>query len=227
MEYFVPFSFGKGECRVDASETAPLNGRRAQAARNDQRILDAARAVFTADPEAPIAAVAERAGVGISALYRRYVGKEDLLQRLALDGLQRYVSVAEASLADTRDPWLAFADFMRSELDAGANSLSVRFAGSFVATPEMHRLGQRGYELTQRLLDRAKAAGAVRADITTSDLTLIFEQVQSIRIGDEERMRQLRHRALALFLDALRHPGTSALPGPPPTWEELSRRYDG
>ncbi len=51
--------------------TAPLSGRKAQAARNDTLILAAARAVFTADPSAPIAAVAERAGVGISALYRR------------------------------------------------------------------------------------------------------------------------------------------------------------
>jgi hypothetical protein len=43
----------------------PLSGRRAQAARNDQRILEAARAAFVADADAPIAAVAERAGVGI------------------------------------------------------------------------------------------------------------------------------------------------------------------
>jgi AcrR family transcriptional regulator len=42
--------------------------RAAQAARNDQAILDAAREVFVADPTAPIAAVADRAGVGISAL---------------------------------------------------------------------------------------------------------------------------------------------------------------
>ncbi len=69
------------------TSAAPLNGRRAQAARNDQRILDAARAVFTADPEAPIAVVAERAGVGIGALYRRYPSKEALLERLSLDGL--------------------------------------------------------------------------------------------------------------------------------------------
>jgi AcrR family transcriptional regulator len=57
----------------------PLRGRRAEAARNDQRILDAAREVFVADPGAPIAAVAKRAGVGIGALYRRYASKEELL----------------------------------------------------------------------------------------------------------------------------------------------------
>jgi hypothetical protein len=55
--------------------------RRAQAARNDQRILDAAREAFVADPGAPIAAVAKRAGVGIGALHRRYPSKEELLRR--------------------------------------------------------------------------------------------------------------------------------------------------
>ena len=58
---------------------APLSGRRAEAARNDQRIIDAAREVFVADSGAPIAAVAKRAGVGIGALYRRYASKEELL----------------------------------------------------------------------------------------------------------------------------------------------------
>src|SRR5262249_9440085 len=50
----------------------PLPGRQAEAARNDQLILDAARAVFIAAPAAPVSEVAKRAGVGIAALYRRY-----------------------------------------------------------------------------------------------------------------------------------------------------------
>ena len=49
----------------------PMSGRKAQAARNDEVILDAARAVFVADPGAPVSAVADAAGVGMSALYRR------------------------------------------------------------------------------------------------------------------------------------------------------------
>ena len=77
----------------------PLSGRRAEAARNDKQILDAARAVFLEDPEAPIAAVAKRAGVGIGALYRRYRSKDELLVRLAGDGLRRYIAAAEAALA--------------------------------------------------------------------------------------------------------------------------------
>jgi hypothetical protein len=62
------------------SETmsAPLSGRQAEARRNDGLILEAAREVFVEDPDAPISAVAERAGVGIGALYRRYASKEEL-----------------------------------------------------------------------------------------------------------------------------------------------------
>ena len=60
--------------------------------------------MFVANPEAPIAAVAERAGVGISALYRRYASKEDLLRRLCADGLARYIAAVEEALAATAIP---------------------------------------------------------------------------------------------------------------------------
>src|SRR5579885_2290676 len=189
---------------METTKSVPLNGRRAQAARNDELVLEAARAVFTADPTAPIAAVAERAGVGISVLYRRYRSKDDLLQRLSLDGLRRYNAAAEDALAEKGDPWAAFAAFMRRCVDEGAGSLSVRFAGNFTATDELYRLGRKANELTQKLLDKAQAAGVVRPDIGGSDLALLFEQLQAIRVGDEERNGQLRQRYLTLILDALR-----------------------
>jgi AcrR family transcriptional regulator len=212
---------------VETTKSVPLSGRRAQAIRNDQLVLDAARAVFTADPSAPIAAVAERAGVGISVLYRRYRSKDDLLQRLSVDGLQRYIDAAEAALADTGDPWAVLAAFMQRCVDEGAGSLSVRFAGNFTATDELYRLGRKANEVTKKLLDRTKAAGEVRHDIEVADLSLLFEQLQAIRAGDEERNIQLRHRYLALILDALHTQSGSPLPGPPPTREELGRRYGG
>jgi AcrR family transcriptional regulator len=211
---------------TSSASTTPLSGRRAQAARNDQRILDAARAVFTADPSAPIAAVAERAGVGISALYRRYPSKEALLQRLSLEGLQRYLAAAETALADAGDPWAALVEFMRRCLDEGAGSLTVRFAGSFTATEELYRLGREAHAATERLLARSQVAGALRADIVVGDLSLIFEQLQAIQVGDERRTGQLRRRYLALLLDALHTPSAGPLPGPPPSWDEIGRRYE-
>jgi AcrR family transcriptional regulator len=206
--------------------TRPLSGRRAQAARNDQLILEAARQVFIADPDAPVSAVAEAAGVGMSALYRRYRSKEELLARLAGDGLRRYLAAAEAALADDGDPWTAFAGFMSSIVDADTHSLTVRLAGTFTPTTDLYRDAAKAQELNVRLLERTKAAGAVRADLDVNDLTFLFEQLATVRLGDQERTRQLRHRYLALLLDGLHTPSPGPLPGTPPTWTEISGRWD-
>jgi AcrR family transcriptional regulator len=203
---------------------AGLSGRKAQAARNDEVILSAARAVFVADPSAPISAVAERARVGISALYRRYPSKEELLRTLCGEGLHRYNAIAEAAL-DESDPWEALATFMRGVVEADTHSLTLALAGTFQPTEELRGEAQRSGVLTERLLERARAAGAVRDDITVADLTMVFEQVGAIRFGDDERTALLRRRALTLHLDAFRARPTAPLPGPPATSDELRARW--
>jgi AcrR family transcriptional regulator len=208
------------------STTRPLSGRRAQAARNDQRILEAARQVFVADPAAPVGAVAAQAGVGMSALYRRYRSKEELLQRLAGDGLRRYIAEAEAALADDGDPWAAFAGFMGRIVDADTHALVLRLAGTFTPTKDLYDDAERAQQLNLRLLARAKAAGAVRADLDVNDLSFVFEQVASVRLGDPDRTRRLRHRYLGLLLDGLHSSSPEPLAGPPPSWEEMRDRWD-
>ena len=54
---------------------------------------------------------------------------------------------------------------------------------------------------------------------------MVFEQLASIRLGDEDRTHQLRHRYLALLLEAMHGPSSSPLPGPPPTWQEITARW--
>jgi AcrR family transcriptional regulator len=206
--------------------SAPLSGRHAEARRNDRLILEAAREVFVADPEAPISAVAERAGVGIGALYRRYASKEELLRQLCAEGLRRYIAEAEVALTDEGDPWAAFADFMRRIVAADTHALTLRLAGTFTPTEELYRDSRKAQELNVRLFERTKTAGAIRPDVVVDDLSLLFEQLAAMRVLDEERTRQLRSRYLALLLDALRAPSGSPLPGPPPSWEEISRRWE-
>ena len=205
----------------------PLSGRRGQAAQNDERILAAAREVFIADADAPISAVASRAGVGISALYRRYPGKEDLLRQLCRDGLRLYVEEAEAALADDGDPWDAFARFLRRIVAADVHSLTVRLAGTFTPTADMFEDARRSVELNAQLVARAAAHGELRGDVTSEDLPLILEMVAAIRpgvFGDDERTAELRQRFLSLCLDGLRR-DTDSLPGSPPTDAELGRRW--
>jgi AcrR family transcriptional regulator len=211
---------------MEASESAPLSGRRAQAARNDVRILEAARAVFVADPDAPISAVAEHAGVGISAVYRRYESKEGLLRRLCADGLARYLAAAEAAVAERGEPWSAFSQFMRQVVDADTHALTIRLAGTFEPTDELRREAMRANELTAQLVERAKAAGDLRADVEPEDLSSVFEQLSALRLGDEERTTELRRRYLALQLDGLHGSRTGDLPGRAPGWQELSRRWE-
>ena len=204
---------------------APLSGRRAQAARNDELILQAAREVFVANPEAPIADVAKRAGVGISALYRRYPSKEDLLRRLCADGLQRYIDAVQAAVDEEGDAWEAFAGFMRRAVDADSNSLTLRLAGTFTPTPELYEMADHAQRLNRRLFARTKKAGAIRADADVNDVGSILEQIAALRLGDEERTRAIRRRYLTIVLDGLRTPEPSTLPAPPPTWDEVTARW--
>ncbi|GAA0399772.1 TetR/AcrR family transcriptional regulator [Microbispora corallina] len=204
------------------TETEPA--RRGRAARNDSVILDAARAVFLEDPKAPIAAVAERAGVGMSALYRRYAGKEDLLRRLCHDGLRRFIAEAEAADAEP-DGWAAFTRFLERVVEADVHSLTVHLAGTFTPTPEMRRDAERAGALGAALAGRAAASGRLRRDVVTGDVGLVLEGCAAIRVPDPGRTRELRLRHLAMLLDGMAAADAPALPGPPPAPGELDWRW--
>jgi len=126
-----------------SSAAGHMSGRRKQAARNDQLILESARAVFLEDPGAPITAVALHAKVGISALYSRYGSKEELLRRLCAEGLARFVAETEAALADPGEPWTVFAGFIRRLVAADTSSMTLALAGRFTPTPAMFELAMR------------------------------------------------------------------------------------
>jgi AcrR family transcriptional regulator len=198
----------------------PTNGRRQQAERNNETILTAAREVFLADPKAPIAAVAERAGVGISALYRRYPSKEDLLRTLCHDGLRHFIDQATAAQQEP-DGWTALVNFLRGVVDADVHSLTTHLAGTFTPTAEMHADAVVSFGLAETLFDRA--APALRPGATVADLTMVLEMCAAIRLPDPQRTIDLRRRYLTLILDGLR--SGSELPGPPPGVAELNWRW--
>jgi AcrR family transcriptional regulator len=207
----------------------PLSGRQAEAARNDQRILESARAVFVADPGAPISAVAKNAGVGISALYTRYGSKEELLRTLCTDGLVIVVEETETAIERVKqgdDRWTVFTDFMRHLADADTSSMTRALAGKFVPTPEMFTLANRSSGLMEEFFGLIR--DTLRPGVVAHDVSLVFELVAAIRFASPGRTTELRHRYLTVILDGLRAAAgqdRNDLPGPPPAWQELSERW--
>ena len=197
------------------------SGRARQAARNDETILQAAREVFLEDHRAPISAVAERAGVGISALYRRYAGKEDLLRTLCHDGLQWFIAEAEQAQRQI-DDWTAFETFLRGVVDADVHSLTVHLAGTFPPSEEMRADAIRANELALALFERVRPL--LRRGAVPADITMLLEMCAAVRVPDPDRTRELRVRYVDILLDGMR--AGDELPGPAPTVEELSWRWN-
>jgi AcrR family transcriptional regulator len=202
-----------------------LRGRQAQAAQNDELILRAAREVFLDDPTAPISAVAERAGVGIGALYHRYAGKEDLLRTLCRNGQEIYLAEIRQALASGAGPWEAFTTFLHRIVAANTNGLTVRLAGTFVPTDEMLALAEEMRVLGDELFERVRATGLLRDDVTFLDIGFLLELLAGVKLGDADRTAELRQRHLGVIIDGLRSGQRTQLPGQPPTWQEQTGRW--
>jgi len=207
--------------------TTPLPGRKAEAARNDTAILDAAREVFLRDPQASMAVVARTAGVGVGGLYRRYPSKDALLQKLCGDGLREFVALARSAADDRGDPFDALAGFLRQVVSADLHALTVRLGGTFVSTGALRDLAVEAAVLIEALVGRASGAGRLRRGFVSTDVPLLLEQVTAVRVKDPGRTTALRFRALELALLGL-DVSTSAevaVPGVPPTAEEMGERW--
>lgn len=197
--------------------TSALSGRQAEARRNDERIKAAARSVLAEmGAGAPVSVIAQRAGVGMGALYRRYATKEDLVRQLCVDSMEYTVRQAETALAEP-DAWPAFAGFMQSCLDASVGSLS-HLAGSFTVTDEIWTLGERVRQSIQSVIDRAHTEGPMRPGITAADVCLLLQQLGSSHKTGQTPSARRADRYLTLILDGLQ--GAEPLPYEPADWQE-------
>jgi AcrR family transcriptional regulator len=208
-----------------ARGAAPLRGRQAQAAHNDELILQVAREVFLDDPAAPISAVAARAGVGIGALYHRYAGKEDLLRTLCRNGQETYLTEIRQALAADSEPWEAFTGFLRRIVAASTHGLTVRLAGTFEPSDEQLALAEEMQSLGTELFERVRGAGLLRDDVTYLDIEFLLEFLAGVKLGDARRTAELRQRHLAVIIDGLRAGQHTPLPGRAPTWQEQTERW--
>jgi len=209
-----------------AEQTAPRRGRHAEGARNDQRLLEAARDVFAAQgTAATVAAIADRAGLGIGSLYRRYGGKTELLQHLCLLAMQQAATAADEALAQP-DPAAALTGYIRACVALRTGALAP-LAGTIQTTPEMRELSRQGRRRHQAVIDRAHQDGGLRPDVTALDISWMIEQfARTAPPADaSEDDRNVQQRLLAIAIDGLYATSALPLPGHPPTTHQYERRW--
>ncbi|GAB2675950.1 TetR/AcrR family transcriptional regulator [Saccharopolyspora gloriosae] len=155
---------------AESSRIPDDEGLRADARRNRERILVAARAVFAEHGiEAPMATVARRAGVGVATLYRRFPARDDLVRAAFARQLETCGQALTEAVADP-DPWRGFRRLVETacELQREERGFSAAFATAFPGSTADH--ARRAERELKALIRRAQAAGALRADFHPSDL---------------------------------------------------------
>jgi AcrR family transcriptional regulator len=205
-------------------------GRQAEARRNDLAVLEAARDVFTAlGADAPIAAVAERAGVGMGTLYRRYGSKAELLQRLCILAMEQALEAAEEALR-AEDPWAGLAGYISACVELRSGALA-SLAGQIETTDEMRCTARQGMARTAEIVERAHRDGSLRPDATAMDVTWLIEQFSRRAPDpvDRDDEHGVRSRLVAIALDGLRarvQAGSGKeLPGEPPRQTDYETRW--
>ncbi|MEU1169788.1 TetR/AcrR family transcriptional regulator [Streptomyces microflavus] len=215
-----------------ADTTAPAAQRRtprprADALRNRERIVTAAREMFVEfGPDVPLDDVARRAGVGNATLYRNFPDRAALTHEVVLAVTSRTTLRAEEAVAAEADPFAALSRFVHAAADERIGALCPMLSGVFDKDhPDL--IAARGHleEAVEGLVSRAMSAGRLRTDIAVGDVLVALSQLTrplpGIACLDIDRFT---HRHLQLFLDGLEAPARSVLPGSAATLENLRRR---
>jgi AcrR family transcriptional regulator len=172
---------------------------RADARRNRERVLAAARAVFAAQGrDAQMDDVARRAKVGMGTVYRHFPTKEALLEALAREQFE-LITVWAREAQEAADPWQAFVDLIWRGAEHQAQDRALMEA----VADHKSRVAAEAVELQEcmrRLMERAKAQGAMRLDASGEDVPVMMCGLGCVmqRGGDGWR------RYLELMLDGLR-----------------------
>jgi AcrR family transcriptional regulator len=195
------------------TSTRPL---RADAARNRELLLAAAADEFAERGlDASVADIARRAGVGKGTVFRHFATKDDLIAAIVLDRINALNAIGE-QLLEAVNPGTALLEF----LTAAARQRQQRDlsflpkAGELNA--EVRRAQAKMFQTIHTLLDRAREHGAVRADITGTDVVLLMCAPNYVTGYVPDASPDLWQRYLAIIFDGLRPEGAHPLPQPPP-----------
>ena len=174
---------------------------RADAARNAERILRAAREVYAeVGPDAPMELVASRAQVGERTLYRRFPTKGDLVRAVLDQSIAENLTPAIEKAIRNRDPLRGLTDLIEAAISLGAREHNILAAARKADALDnvSVQLDQALYALTRRAQD----AGLIRADLVPEDLPRIIAMLNSVLWAMDPASDGWR-RYVALMLDAL------------------------
>ncbi|MFI6639377.1 TetR/AcrR family transcriptional regulator [Streptomyces sp. NPDC050504] len=197
---------------------------RADALRNRERIVTAAREMFVEfGPFAPLDDVARRAGVGNATLYRHFPDRDALVHGVVLAVMSSVNDQAERAAAEEADTFDALVRFAHAAAGERIGALCPMLSSGFDGHhPELVAERARLEVSVQGLVTRAQEAGRLRTDVAVGDLMVALSQLTRPLPGVGcLDIDQFVHRHLAIFLDGLQAPARSALPGKAATLEDL------
>ena len=189
---------------------------RSDAQDNRDRVLDAARALFSERGlDVPVRDIARRAEVGPATLYRRFPTKQSLINEAFADEFESCQQIVEGGCTDP-DPWSGFRSVIQrlGELTARNHG----FVDAFMsASPEAFTVGAHRMELLQKLselAERAKRSGELRPDFVIDDLVLILLASRGLQSKLTGSRDVAAARFSSLAIDAFRHQGSEITPPP-------------
>jgi len=202
---------------------------RADAQRNLVRVLDAAREVFAEQGiDAPVTEIADRAGVGVGTIFRRFPTKDDLLVAVVEQRTEQLIDAADVALGSS-DPGAALQRFMEA---AAAMQISDRCWCDATGTDLFGRDGIRDLidvlvGKMGELLTRAQTAGHVRPDLRALDIPVLLMAVAKSGLMLEDAAPGAWKRYLGLVFDGLRPEAAHPLPRRALNRREFESARDG
>jgi AcrR family transcriptional regulator len=159
---------------------------RSDARANRERVLAAAvTAVLREGRQVPMGTIAADAGVGIGTLYRRYPNREALLEALTLRAFHLVLECAE-NAENRNEPGLATLSSFLDRVISHADQLVLPLHGGPIPTAA-ETLAARSsvHQAIQRILERGRRDGTIRADATTRDIIVLTALLAQPRPGPD------------------------------------------
>lgn len=197
--------------------TTPERPLRVDAARNRELLLDAAEIEFEAKgPDVSVLDIVRRAGVAKGTFFRHFASKDDLIAAIVGQHIGTLIDVAE-HLENAEDAGAALLQFL-TVASAQRQQYDVSFllrAGE--SDDRVSGVRTRLYRLIGVLVDNARTARAIRADVTATDIILLMCAPNHVVEYLPSPAPDLWQRYLTIIFDGLRPEGAHRLPVPAPT----------